>query len=330
MSENRSDHAYRKVWLIFLSAIYFSTIAKPALSMSWDNAIEAVETKADELWSLAETRGLQSRFLGTGFNELHVREHSCAILGRMLEKPETIVVAERSTEFNLGQADEHETALAAHSLDNWVHNAKRLKALSRDRRVEEWNLDCVGRFGIPDTEFVARENDDTFFDLRQEGRILQVLGDVDIGFASQLKKALTQNPTVSTVALGSGGGRVMEAIEAGLFIRELGLETTLWNGCYSACTLVFLGGVERKIWSPYPTLHFHQVSSDSGAVPFDHSIYSLIFDYSAAMGADPSAVLKYMYSASPDRFFEPSLDDLCSHRLASWVQRLCWAEATVD
>ena len=298
--------------------------------MSWDDAIASVEARAIEIWSLAESRGLQSRFLGTAFNELHVREHSCSILGRMLGKADAIAEAERSTEFDLEQEDEHETGLAAHSLDNWVHNARRLKELSEERRIEEWNLDCVGRHGIPEDEFVARSGTETFFDLQQEGRVLRILGDVNEGFASRISNALAQNPSVTTVALGSAGGRVMEAIEAGLLIRQLGLETTLWNECYSACTLVFLGGVERKIWSPYPSLHFHQVSSEGKAVALDHSIYTLVFDYSTVMGANSVAVLEYMQSSPPQSFFAPPMIDLCSSNISTWVQRLCWSDAMVD
>jgi len=40
-------------------------------------------------------------------------------------------------------------------------------------------------------------------------------------------------------------------------------QTTLFaDGC-SACPLIFLGGVECTIWSPYPRLGFHQVSGGS-------------------------------------------------------------------
>ena len=63
---------------------------------------------------------------------------------------------------------------------------------------------------------------------------------------------------------GSGGGYIDEAMKAGAYIRRKELGTTLYINCDSACPLVFMAGVERLNWSPYPKLGFHQIYTPDG------------------------------------------------------------------
>lgn len=290
-------------------------------AMTWNDAVAATEAKSQELWELAAERGMEGRHLGTGVNELHIDEHRCSILGRMLGKPELVADIERSTEIDTTNADGYQTGLAAHSLGNWSYSARLLLDTSEAKRVREWNLDCVGQMGIPSSAYVGELSPSTFYDVDRE--ILRIMGDVETGFADKLRQALDDNPSVKTVALGSGGGSVAEAVNAGYLIRERGLETTLWNNCYSACTIVFIGGIKRSIWSPYPDLSFHQVSIDGIAVPSDDVAYLHIARFVAAMGVDVRVFLELMLSASPSSFTTPSPAELCEPRIATWVQRNC-------
>ena len=77
-----------------------------------------------------------------------------------------------------------------------------------------------------------------------------MLGDITAGFAEGLARALAENAKIETVALGSAGGSLVDALKAGRMIRALGLNTTLWSNCYSACTIVFLGGERRRFGRP--------------------------------------------------------------------------------
>lgn len=308
------------VLTLCLAAVAGST--RPAMAMSWQEATRTVERQSDELWDRAREEGFVGH-LGTGLNELHVAEHQCAILGRMLGQTEAIRELETSTEIDTDAADPHTIALAAHSLGNWAFVARRLLDTDRERRIEIWNLDCAGQMGIPVQAAIAREGPATFYEV--EGDILHVLGAIEEGFADRIVEALDSEPGIEIVALGSGGGLVREAIEAGLVIRRRGLSTTLWNDCYSACPLVFLGGVDRTIWSPYPDLAFHEASLDDAVVTGDAPVYATIASYAEAMGADGVTVVDFMRRADPATFYTPPLDALCRASIATWIQRGCSA-----
>ena len=160
--------------------------------------------------------------------------------------------------------------------------------------------------------------------MKNDGQVLQILGDIEQGFAARLRTLIEDNPKVTTVALGSGGGYVNEAIEAGRYIRARGLKTTLWNNCFSACPLVFIGGVERLVWSPYPQLGFHKFYTPSGAIPPTSSVYREVAVYVSQMGVSSRFVLQKIFSAEPSHVFvirRPA--ELCDSNIATWVQRIC-------
>lgn len=293
----------------------------PAAAIPWRDAIAAADARVEELWQLAQSRGQEGRHIGTLYNEWDADEHSCSILGRMLGKAELIGEIEKSTEYDISKTDGHETGIAAQSLSNWAYIARRLLETSEDRRIREWNLDCVGQLGIPDSAYIGERDNAAFYDI--EGEVLRIMGDVEPGFADKLKAILLENPQVKTVALGSAGGNVGEALLAGVFIRRLGLETRLWNNCYSACTMVFIGGRKRDIWSPYADLSFHQISVDGVAIPLDHPTYDLLWDYANVMGVDADTFVALTQSAPPTGFTTPRPADLCAPGIATWVQRIC-------
>ncbi|MEZ5789530.1 MAG: hypothetical protein R3D34_01560 [Nitratireductor sp.] len=176
---------------------------------------------------------------------------------------------------------------------------------------------------IPATAYIGERSQATFYTVENDGKVLRVFGDVEMGFARKLADALDANPGVKHVALGSGGGLVKEAIEAAILIRSRKLTTVLWNECYSACTMVFLGGVDREIWSPYPNLSFHQVSAEGKALPSSHPIYKTIREFAYSMGADGDAFVKLILSSLPDKLTDADLFDLCAAYIATWVQRAC-------
>lgn len=290
-------------------------------AISWRDSIAANESRVEDLWQLAERRGREGRHIGNMYNEYHVLELTCSILGRMIGKEEFVAEIERSTEIDVSNSNDLVTGLAARSLGNWVYIAGRLVDASEEHRIREWNLDCVGELGIPLIAFVGEQNNSTFFDV--EGKTLHVLGDVNAGFSERLKTVIRSNPQITTIALGSGGGSVTEAIEAGLFIRKRGLNTTLWNNCYSACTMVFISGLKREIWAPYPSLSFHQISVQGSPLPFDHPAYHRLAAYATAMGVDTRSFLILTMSALPSEFTTPDVSTLCAFHIATWVQRRC-------
>lgn len=274
----------------------------------------------------AALAGAAEEFLGTTYNEINAPEHACYALGVMVGRAGAVehlkfdrsapVAAKNSTEA-------HGLRVTAVSLDNFKLAVERVTRLSQEERAIEWNLDCVGKLGIRGP--FVRPPDSAFYLLKNSGRVLQVLGPITTGFAARLRQAIEQNAGIQTVALGSGGGSVYEALEAGRYIRAMRLGTVLWNDCLSACPLVFAGGVERAIFSPYPSLGFHKIYTSSGPVPLDSQVYRDITSYLAEMGVSNGFVLSRMLSAEPNQmtYVEGTEDALCLGRLATSIQRIC-------
>lgn len=82
-----------------------------------------------------------------------------------------------------------------------------------------------------------------------ETRILEARGTIRKDEAQRLKNALTRNAPVHEVWLYSGGGVSVEGIKMGRYLRQQGLSVRIPKGsvCFSACSMVFLGGVLRAV-----------------------------------------------------------------------------------
>ncbi len=92
-----------------------------------------------------------------------------------------------------------------------------------------------------------------------EGRTLILDGALGMAAATRVKAALEQNAALRTVVVAGPGGRVGPAYQIARLIRARGLDTRVEHQCYSACTVVFLGGVRRSI-GPRGELGFHRLS----------------------------------------------------------------------
>lgn len=293
-----------------------------AEASTWEDAIGNVEAKAADYHRRATDLGFPVH-AGTALNELDIPIHRCSILGRMLGKTSLITHLEK--DYPTTSTTGAEFWYAAISLGNWAYTARNLLELDEARRVRYWNLDCVGQHGISGSAYLEEKASRAFFDV-VEGKVIRILGNVTTGFAKRLEIALLENPRVELVALGSGGGVVSEALVAGRLIRGRKLSTTLWNNCYSACSLVFLGGVDRTIWSPYPKLGFHMVSAGGVAVPSHSDVYAAIDRYATSMSVVSSTLIGAMLSARPDTMRYLSHDEMCRSRITTWIQRSCWAQ----
>tara|TARA_R110002072_G_scaffold401_18_gene2721 strand:- start:3439 stop:4401 length:963 start_codon:yes stop_codon:yes gene_type:complete len=318
-------NSFKKTVLLGLLALLIQLPAE-AYAKSWLEAIADVEARSQSLWD----KGLKlggSAHLGSAYNEIDIPRHECAILGRMLGKPELILKLEENNEPSLSESptqDElHNLLIFAHSLSNWANVARNLIERDEDSKKKIWNLNCVGSHEIPTSAFFSVSKAAAKF--RVSDSNLFILGNIELGFAEELEAALNSNPNIDRIVLGSGGGSVGEAIQAGMLIRSRGLNTTLSDNCYSACPLVFLGGVNRTIWSPYPVLGFHQMSDPDGApIRSSHPLYSAMESYAEMMGTDANFLLASMLRASPLEMFEPHVDDLCRYKFTTWIQRICF------
>lgn len=271
---------------------------------------------------------------GTAFNEVHIPEHKCFVLGQLLGKSgivksiEVTYAPDYDTQTTENASD---LRIMSNSLHNFAGVAERVLKMSHDERVVTWNLDCAGQLGLP-KEYIKQEGTSSFYVVIGDGKTLKVLGDIEEGYAQKIVDAIEANPSIEEVALGSGGGLVKEAMRAGEFIRQQGLETTLYNNCYSACPLVFMAGVQRSNWSPYADLGFHQIYTADGPLPIDSPAYRHIYNYLVRMDIEPSYVLQKMWSAPPQGManVDGYSEELCNANITTWVQRGCTSKDFQD
>ena len=308
-----------------LLAFFLVWIAQHSHAMNWDKAISAVQEKADLYHEYAVEVGGTS-WAGAMYNHYKFNEHQCAILGRMLEMQSAIRhIEEFAYPPMSAESDPHELLIFSISLESWVAAAKWALGATEGERKNVWNLDCVGNFDIARSLYVESDQPNAEFEVI--GTQLQVYGDIEAGFAKRFIAFLEQHPDVDEVALGSAGGSVADAFFAGLAVRKKGLNTTIKGNCYSACPIVFLGGVRRVLWASPHSLGFHQIYQGDGVpISFDEKAYVAVANYANRMGADPSTLLSWMQSTAPSEMYLPSPEELCAAGVATFVQRRCGSD----
>ena len=84
-------------------------------------------------------------------------------------------------------------------------------------------------------------------------------GFITEGVAAEFARLLKSQRNVKVIRLDSPGGRLFEAQRIGELIRRRNIDTFVSGRCFSACTIVFLNGKERRI-DFGARLGFHQAS----------------------------------------------------------------------
>jgi hypothetical protein len=298
-------------------------LAAMAQNNNWPKAIAAVTRSVQAYQEYAEAK-IGPQWLGAANVMLDAEKHKCAILGRMLGKIDEIRTIEQMDYPPMdSRSDPYDLLMFARSLDNWVGQANWAISVDTAERANRWNLDCVGNFDIPADAFAGSARREASFEYKFQR--LYVYGDIDAGFHERFKAELDRHGDVKEVYLGSGGGSVKDALLSGSEIRNRGLETSLHGNCWSACPLVFAGGVKRIVWADVRhDFGFHQLATRDGqALPLDHPIYGMIADYLTQMGVNASTYLGWMQSASPSEMFTPKPVEWCKPVLVTFLQRIC-------
>ena len=91
------------------------------------------------------------------------------------------------------------------------------------------------------------------------GKTLYVEGAYGLRSEDAVRRALDEHRTITTVVLAGPGGRIGTGYALFRMFRERKLATRVDTGCASACTIAFLGGVERSI-AANGKLGFHRAS----------------------------------------------------------------------
>ena len=312
---------YIAISLVIILTTLFSSGAR-AQNVEWESAIVRVEDSARK-YSDHAFKILGSRWVGPANNSIRFDTHRCAILGRMLEHSEAIQHIETFEYPPLDSSiDAFDLLVFSLTLKNWVAAARASLEMNPSERVNVWNLECVGKQGISANLSMESSQRNATFEIK--GNTLVVYGDIEAGFFERLISQLDAAPTIEKISLGSGGGSVRDALLTGYEIRRRGLSTTLHGNCFSACPLVFMGGVKRILWASPHRLGFHQIYTREG-IPLsaDDLVYDLTAKYMVAMGVDPQVVIPWMLSARPSEMFEPDVRTLCSPGVSTFVQRIC-------
>ncbi len=100
---------------------------------------------------------------------------------------------------------------------------------------------------------------DLVVELSSDGKTLSIDGAYGTGGDATVRNMLERHPGIREVVLSGPGGRVGVGFAINNMIRKRRLATRVESGCASACTIAFLGGVDRSI-SPGGRLGFHQTS----------------------------------------------------------------------
>lgn len=105
----------------------------------------------------------------------------------------------------------------------------------------------------------ARLGGDLLVSVSADGRTLHVEGTYGLRSEDAVRRALADNKAIREVVLAGPGGRAATGFELFRMFRERKLATRVDAGCASACTIAFLGGVERS-FGPKGRLGFHRAS----------------------------------------------------------------------
>jgi hypothetical protein len=259
---------------------------------------------------------------GQVFRHADKREHYCSILADLLQVPETVPEEYMLEDPGLLSNEPYQLRLYAQSLRNYVDLANSLNRQSDFSLRYLWNLNCWSRFELR-KHFTDDRYHDYVVSTTPDRKTLRIVGDIRSGLFGVVARRLTVHRSIQNVELGSFGGNVYEAIKIGELIRQKGLNTVLSNNCFSACTLMFLGGVERRIPAPYYSLGFHRVTSRGLPLPAFDDVYTTIKDYADEMAAVGDDVVRANLAGDGINYFMYSRQELCERNIATWVESVC-------
>lgn len=97
----------------------------------------------------------------------------------------------------------------------------------------------------------------------EDGRAATLSGPIELGVTERFRALLARHPGVTEIRLESEGGNIYEARGLAALIRRNGLATIAVGDCTSACTTVFIGGLDRRLQAG-ARLGFHQYRIDAG------------------------------------------------------------------
>lgn len=142
---------------------------------------------------------------------------------------------------------------------------------------------------------------------------VEVSGNIGYGLTDELVKVLDAHPTVTTLHLNSGGGRVLEAQKMRDVIAERDLRTYTSTECASACVLAFMAGSERLL-GPKGKIGLHSFSVGRNSV--STTDYSADYAFARSRHIDTS-LLEKGFATSPASMWYPTPQELLNANLVT-------------
>ena len=112
-------------------------------------------------------------------------------------------------------------------------------------------------------ETLARERAKRYqLELLDHDKVLQITGQIEPGITKLVEKMLKQEEAINLIRLNSPGGNIFEGRGLSNLFRDQYLNTEVLSECASACTIAFIGGIQRRA-SRHARIGFHQYRIDA-------------------------------------------------------------------
>jgi hypothetical protein len=116
----------------------------------------------------------------------------------------------------------------------------------------------AGYYAVEEKVFAAEV---PALEVADNGRVLLATGPIDFAMNTALREGLRQNPGIRSLRINSKGGSIFAARGMAKAVLAAGLATEVTGMCYSACTIVFMAGNQRRL-GPEGMLGFHGYAFD--------------------------------------------------------------------
>jgi len=304
-------------------------------SPAWAGGIDAVRDRIREYEVLSKRYEADALKLGASpsllskYNYIDAKEQYCGVLADLLDVgPEAVADAVHSApESNSTDPDQY--ILYALSLRSYLASAVSLLRENEFSWRYGWNLNCAGVYSSQRT-FLITDQPPFSLSISEDRTTLRFYGFVRDGLYDAIAKRLAIHQSIKRLELNSSGGSGIDGMKIGRLLRKRGILTSITGNCYSACTLIFLGGIQRIVPAPYWSLGFHRASEDGYPLSDKDGFYEKLRNYANEMTGSGDYVLEKGFSQIELNFYRPSRKDLCWRNIATVVEGVCEAGSETD
>lgn len=158
-----------------------------------------------------------------------------------------------------------------------------------------------------------------------DGTRISLNGSFELGLTKKLSALLQEHPNVTAIVLSSPGGNIYEGRGVAKLMKQHGLDSYVFESCYSACTTAFIAGATRTL-GPHGKLGFHSYRVEADyQVPFADPVGEQNYDrklYNSQKIKDE--FLNKIFETPPSELWFPSTKELLDagvvHKIEAEIQ----------